>query len=75
MTKSETLVRSQLLERAAKKLGRPIKKHHVEHALRHGYVTPKSRRPDGWNLYDESSVNDLVTFMRERSRSNVSHSA
>lgn len=63
------MTRSELLNLAAKKLGRPVRSHHLDYAIRRGYVSPESRRPDGWNLYGKDAVNALVAFMRERSRS------
>lgn len=67
--------RSELLEVAEKKLGRPVRPYHLDYAIRRGYVSPAARRPDGWNAYGEKSVNDLVRYMRERSRTSLPASA
>ncbi len=63
--------RAELLKTAAQILGRPVRTHHLEYAVRCGYVTPQSRRPDGWYLYGQDAVDSLVGFMRERSRSGI----
>lgn len=63
-----TMKRSELLEAAAKALGHPVPVHRLNYALRHGYVRPKTRRPDGWNAYSNDDLKDLVKFIREHSR-------
>lgn len=68
------MTRSELLKRAGEKLGQPVKPHVLDYALSKGYVTPEKRRPDGWNLYGEESLQDFIRYVKERSRTTLSPS-
>lgn len=63
------MTRKQLLTAAAKKIGREIPVHVFNYALTNGHVKPLDRRPDGWNLYGPKNVDELVAYVKTRSRS------
>lgn len=62
------MTRRELLAKASEAIGEPIPEHVLGYALRRGYVTAPSRRPDGWRKYDSQSVKDLVAYVKNRSR-------
>jgi hypothetical protein len=61
------MTRKQLLSIASERLGREVKDHQLEYALRCGYVQASRRMLNGYRMFDEQSVEQLLTYMTERS--------
>jgi hypothetical protein len=62
------MTRKELLAAAERLIGCKINSRKLDYALKCGYVRPASQRPDKWNLYDERSLDQLVAYMEQRSR-------
>lgn len=59
---------SDLIKAASEKLGEPIPRHVARHAVEVGGIKSPTKTPDGWFVYTESNVSELVEFVRSRSR-------
>ncbi|WDQ16380.1 hypothetical protein [Rhodopirellula sp. P2] len=62
------MTRAELVAAAERRLGCEVKRNQLDYALRCKYVRPASQRPDGWNFYDEASLDQLTAYMEQRSR-------
>lgn len=66
--KGESMSFSQFVRAASDKLGQKIPKHVARHAIIAGGIKSPTKTPDGWFVYSESNVSELVEFVRSRSR-------
>ncbi len=63
------MTRSELLRRPSERLGSPVCGQPLDYALKRVDVTAESHRPDGWNVCGDEAEEQLVTSMRQCSRS------
>jgi hypothetical protein len=59
---------SELLRRASKTLGKTISERQARYAINQGYLTNPEKLPNGWRQYSSHHVDELVAYMRTRSR-------
>jgi hypothetical protein len=59
---------SKLLQLASTSLGSQISTRQARYAIDQGYISNPEKLPNGWRQYSERHVDELVTYMRTRSR-------
>lgn len=57
-----------LLLRVAERTSLPVKRHHLQHAIRIGVVPHAEASPNGWRRFDDRHVEALTTYMTTVSR-------
>lgn len=62
------LFAGQVVEQASERIGEKIPRYKFEYARVRGYVTALEQRPDGYHVFDQSAVDQLVDYIRTRSR-------
>jgi hypothetical protein len=68
MSEKTYFMKADLLRWASERTGRNVNENRLRYALKTGRVNPAVRRPDGWFLYDEKSLDDLCRYVLERGR-------
>lgn len=60
------MTRAQLLKAATAELGRPVQAVQLQYAILLGEVEPGEKQADGWRLYNQRHVKQLVEYARKR---------
>ncbi len=60
------MTRSQLLQAASDKLGRPVNFSSIQYGQLIGEIERGERLPDGWMMYSQRHLDQVVAYFKKR---------